>query len=97
MLQLGNSPAHSKEVEIESRRNNTIAHVLKSVFTGSLGLCENIEEFKDFVCRKFGVKLSCLLWDSRVVIPLKLREKIMVMLSLEQKYYRPFLVWNENL
>ena len=67
---------HSKEVEIESRRDNIIARVLESVLTGNWGLCENSEKFKDFVCGKneFGVKLGCLLWGSRVVILLKLRE-----------------------
>ena len=47
--------------------------------TGNWGLCENSEKLKDFVCRKneFGVKLGCLLWGSRVVIPLKLREKVL--------------------
>ena len=32
----------------------------------------------DFACRmnEFGVKLGCLLWGSRVVIPLKLREAL---------------------
>ena len=46
--------------------------------TGNWGLCENSEMFKDFVCGKneFGVKLGCLLWGSRVVIPLKLREAL---------------------
>ena len=57
MLQLDNSPVHSKEVEIESRRDNIIAHVFESVLTGNWELCENSEKFKDFVCRKneFGV------------------------------------------
>ena len=70
---------HSKEVEIESRRDNIIARVLESVLTGNWGLCENSEKFKDFVCGKneFGVKLGCLLWGSRVVIPLKLRQKVL--------------------
>ena len=47
--------------------------------TGNWGLSENSEKLKDFVCRKneFGVKLGCLLWGSRVVIPLKLREKVL--------------------
>ena len=47
--------------------------------TGNWGLCENSEKFKDFVCRKneFGVKLGCLLWGSKVVIPLKLRQKVL--------------------
>ena len=79
MLQLDNSPVHSKEVEIESRRDKIIACVLESVLTGNWGLCENSEKFKDFVCRKneFGVELGCLLWGSRVVVPLKLREKVL--------------------
>ena len=74
LLQLDNSPVHSKEVEIESRRDNIIARVFESVLTGNWGLCENSEKFKDFVCRKneFWVKLGCLLWGSRAVIPFEL-------------------------
>ena len=74
MLQLDNSSVYSEEVEIESRRDNIIARVFESVLTGNWGLCENIEKFKDFVCRKneFWVKLGCLLWGSRAVIPFEL-------------------------
>ena len=70
---------HSKEVEIESRRVNIIARVFESVLTGNWGLCEKSEKYKDFVCRKneFGIKVGCLLWGSRVEIPLKLREKVL--------------------
>ena len=41
LSKLDNSPVHSKEVEIESRRDNIIARVLESVLTGNWGLCEN--------------------------------------------------------
>ena len=42
MLQLDNSPVHSKEVETETRRDKIIACVLESVLTGNWELCENI-------------------------------------------------------
>ena len=78
MLQLDNSPVHLKDIEIESRRDNKTAHVFESALTGNWGLCEKSERFKEFVCRKneLQVKLGCLLWGSRVVIPLKLKEKV---------------------
>ena len=78
MLQLDNSPVHLKDIEIESRRDNKTARVFESALTGNWGLCEKSEKFKEFVCRNngFGVKLGCLLWGSRVVIPLKLKEKV---------------------
>ena len=78
MLQLDNSPVHLKDIEIESRRDNKTARVFESALTGNWGLCEKSEKFKEFVCRKneLRVKLGCLLWGSRVVIPLKLKEKV---------------------
>ena len=39
LLQLDISPVHSKEVEIESRRDNIIARVFESVLTENWGLC----------------------------------------------------------
>ena len=79
MLQLDKSPLHSEEVEIESRRDYIIAQVSESVLTRNWELFENSEKFKGFVCRKneFGVKMVCFLWGSRVVVPLKLRQKIL--------------------
>ena len=79
MLQLDNSPVHSKDIEIKSRRDYIIARVFESELTGNWRLCEKSEKFKEFVCRNngFGVKLGCLLWGSRVVIPLKLKEKVL--------------------
>ena len=41
LLQLDNSPVHSKEVETESRRDYIIASVLESDLTGNWELCEN--------------------------------------------------------
>ena len=68
-------------------------------------MCENSEKLKNFVCRKneFGVKLGCLFWGSRVVIPLKLREKVLSQLHNCQPGVSPMkalsrsFVWWSNI
>ena len=55
LLQLDSSPVRSKEVEIESRKDNTIAHVLESVLTGKKGLRENSEEFNNFFVERMNL------------------------------------------
>lgn len=87
LSQLNNSLVISKEVEIEGRRNSSIACVIEMVLTGNCDMCEGQEHFKYFVCRKkqiWGWK-SLLVAGLRMVLSLKLRER-----ALSQSHnYRP--------
>ena len=55
LLQLENSPVSSKEVERESRRENSIAYVIESVLTVNWEMYREQERFKSFACRQKGV------------------------------------------
>ena len=73
---------NSKEIEIERRRDNANNFMIKSVLTENWEMCESQEKFKNFVCRKdkSGFQKYCLLWDSRVLVRLKLRERVLCQL-----------------
>ena len=75
--QIASLPLSSKDVEQATRRDPILGRVLEYTQKGWPGLAG--EEFKAYYNRKdeLAIEGDCLLWGARVVIPTKLRDRLL--------------------